>query len=266
MEQDLLYIDMPQYRVEYTEDDYSYNRKGKENLKKALYESSKGYCMYCYRRIMVDGEEYGQLEHAIEFSIFPSKLKNCVPNIGISCVACNNKYKKVGQKKRIPEQKDLKIFDKDSCCGESFCKEPCDAYKRLKKAYLRKEESRFIMQPLGVNSRDCGLPYNRQLLLQYDVLNGKYIPSRKEVYSAQEKKIIQHHIDLFGLNSDKRRSDQMICFLEDTIERNGNYSKMEYNNQVVELFVDFILKGKTADEVVKICEHLYTYAYIRFST
>lgn len=265
MEQDLLYIDMPQYHVEYTEDDYSYNRKGKENLKKALYESSKGYCMYCYRRIMVDGEEYGQLEHAIEFSIFPSKLKNCVPNIGISCAACNNKYKKVGQKKRIPEQKDLKIFDKDSCCGESFCKEPCDAYKRLKKAYLKKEESRFIMQPLGVNSRDCGLPYHRQLL-QYDVLNGKYIPSRKEVYSAQEKKIIQHHIDLFGLNSDKRRSDQMIRFLEDTIERNGNYSKMEYNNQVVELFVDFILKGKTADEVVKICEHLYTYAYIRFST
>ncbi len=266
MDQDLSYIDLPQYHVEFTENDYSYSRKGKENLKKALYEASKGYCMYCYRRILVDGEEYGQLEHAIEFSVFPSKLKNCVPNIGISCVACNNKYKKVGQKQRVPRKEDLVEFDTDSCCGKSFCSVPCAAYRQLKRAYLRKDEARFVMQPLGVNSMDCGLPYNRQLLLQYDILNNKYIPSKKEAYSSEEKKIIQHHIDMFCLNSDKRRSEQMICFLEDTIKRNGNYSKIEYNNQVIELFVEFILKGKTADEVVKICKYLYTSAFIRFST
>lgn len=96
-------------------------------------------------------------------------------------------------------------------------------------------------------------------------MNNKYIPSKKETYSVKEKKFIQHHIDLFGLNSEERKSEQMIRFLEDTIERQGNYTQMEYNNQVIELFVDFVLKGKKSDEVLKICEYLYTYAIITFS-
>lgn len=122
------------------------------------------------------------------------------------------------------------------------------------------------MQPLGVKSTDCGFDdRDKQLLLQYDVLNNKYIPSKKETYSVKEKKFIQHHIDLFGLNSEERKSEQMVRFLEDTIERQGNYTQMEYNNQVIELFVDFVLKGKKSDEVLKICEYLYTYAIITFS-
>lgn len=266
MNQDLLLIDLPQYNVEYTMGVYGCEGAGRENLKRALYEASNGYCMYCYKRIKVDGEEQGQLEHAIECSILPSKLENCVPNIGIACPTCNNKYKKTGQKKRIPNKHDINDFDKNASCDKIFCSVPCNAYKRLKRAYLKNDEAHFIMQPLGVKSTDCGFDdRDKQLLLQYDVLNNKYIPSKKETYSVKEKKFIQHHIDLFGLNSEERKSEQMIRFLEDTIERQGNYTQMEYNNQVIELFVDFVLKGKKSDEVLKICEYLYTYAIITFS-
>ncbi len=53
------------------------------------------------------------------------------------------------------------------------------------------------MQPQGVNAADIGIAKERELKLQYDVLNSKFIPSMKEQYSEKEKNFLLHHIDMF---------------------------------------------------------------------
>lgn len=266
MKKDVLMIDLPKYHVEYSDKKYSYlPGKGRENLKKALYRASRNYCMYCYNRIKVDRNEYGHLEHAIESSIAPEKLKNCIPNIGIACPVCNDKYKKIGEKQRVPDKQDIDVFKKRADCSEEFCKKPCEAYKRLKREYLKRRNAQFLMQPLGVSAEDVGIAEKRELELQYDVLNNTYIPSKKEQYSKREEAFLMHHIDMFCLNSVERKSTQMAKFLKDTIQKEGHYTEIEYNNLVVELFVEKVLRGKNTKEVLKICENLYTYVVLKFN-
>lgn len=266
MEKDVLMIDLPQYCVEYSDKKYSYSPGiGRENLKKALYKASDNYCMYCYNRIKIDGNAYGHLEHAIEAAIAPEKLENCVPNIGIACPVCNDKYKKIGEKKRFPDYQDVAIFKKEAGCGKEFCRKPCKEYQQLKSVYLKRSNAQFLMQPLGVNAADIGIVETRVLKLQYDILNNTYIPSKRENYSKKEEDFIMHHIDMFCLNSTERKSTQLVKFLKDTIQKDGHYTRVEYNNQVVELFVEKILKGKNAEEVLKICENLYTYVSLKFN-
>lgn len=265
METDVLMIDLPQYCVEYLNENYSYlPGKGRENLKKALYHASRNYCMYCYTRIKIDGNGFGHLEHAIERSIAPEKLTNCVPNIGIACPQCNDRYKKIGEKQRCPDVGDVENFKKEAGCGKEFCKKPCKAYQQLKRAYLKRSNAQFLMQPLGVNAEDIGIKAKRALKLQYDILNNTYVPSKKEQYSKKEEHFLKHHIDMFCLNSVERKSTQMVKFLKDTIQKEGNYTTVEYNNQVVELFVEVVLKGKSSEEILKICENLYTYVSLKF--
>lgn len=120
------------------------------------------------------------------------------------------------------------------------------------------------MQPLGVNAEDIGINAKRELKLQYDVLNDMYIPSKREQYSKKEEDFLRHHIDMFGLNSTERKSTQLVKFIKDTIQKEGNYTTVDYNNQVVELFVETVLKGKNAEEILKICEKLYTYVSLKF--
>ena len=69
---------------------------------------------------------------------------------------------------------------------------------------------------------------------------------------------------MFCLNSAERKSTQLVKFLRDTIQKEGNYTTVEYNNQVVELFVETVLKGKSAEQILKICTYLYTYVSLKF--
>lgn len=75
---------------------------------------------------------------------------------------------------------------------------------------------------------------------------------------------MHHHIDMFCLNSAERKSTQLVKFLRDTIQKEGNYTTVEYNNQVVELFVETVLKGKSAEQIIQICVYLYTYVSLKF--
>lgn len=266
MQDEVLVIDLPKYNVDYVDEIYSYKPgKGRENLKSALYKASEGYCMYCYNRIKIDENEYGHLEHAIEKVISEEKLKNCIPNIGISCSVCNDKYKKRGEKYRQPEKSDIQKYNENAKCGIQYCTKPCVAYTQLKQAYLKNKDARFLMQPLGVKSTDIGIKEKRELCLQYDIMEAKFIPSKREDYSEEEIEFLHHHIAMFHLNTVERKSTQLIKFLKDTIQYDGHYSELEYNNQVVELFVKQILKEKEPEEVLKICEKLYTYASLKFN-
>lgn len=266
MEQDLLMIDIPKFTVNYGPEKYSYNKsiKGKKNLKRILYQSCSDYCMYCYNRIKIDNNEYGHLEHSIEKAISSSELKECIPNVGIACSVCNDKYKKIGERYRRPNKETIQKFKSSVSC-KGNCHIPCKAYIDLKKAYLKNKKAQFIMQPLGVTSEDLGIDSKHDLLLQYDIIETKYIPSTKIEYIKKEKDFLYNHIDMFQLNSDERKMKQLYKFLCDTIERGGRYSKIDYNNLVVQLFVEQVLKDKTQKEVLNICETLFMYSSLKFS-
>lgn len=257
MDRNVLVLNMPKFKVKFGNEEYGYkSEKGKKNLKRVLAESSRGYCMYCYRRIVVDNDNRGHLEHSIEKTI-SSKLTECVPNIGIACAICNDSYKKRGERVRIPVQSAVLSFSANKC--PKGCRKPCTAYNSLKKEYLKSEEAHIILQPLGVRGEDTHI----ELLLEYDVLKAEFQPDSRYKYSQKEILFLKDHIDRFCLNDKDRRTTQLIAFLKDTINNNGMYTKMEYNHLVVQLFAEQ-LAGKSSEQILKICECLYTYSVVKF--
>ena len=91
----ILTLEIPRFHPKYKKGEkYGYkNTKERDNLKKVLEKSSRGYCMYCYSRMRVDGKLYANLEHAIEKKN-SEKLIECIPNIGIACPVCNQVFKR----------------------------------------------------------------------------------------------------------------------------------------------------------------------------
>ncbi|MCI8364748.1 MAG: hypothetical protein HFG34_07335 [Eubacterium sp.] len=254
----LLIIDIPDFLVEYEADvQYGYSsERSKGNLRSVLEKASRGYCMYCYRRIVVDGIGTGHLEHAVEKDYSP-KLEQCVPNIGIACSKCNLSYKKKEQQSRIIPDDEIQIFEEGNC--KLNCTVPCSKYLRIKSVYLKNRTAHIILQPGGVWGEDSGNP----LRLQYDVLQSKFQPSNKYEYSEQEIEFIEDHIRRFRLNGEREKTKQLTAFLKDTIDHEGFYTNMEYNHYIVELFVNR-LEGKTREEILKICESLYIKAVMKF--
>lgn len=118
---------------------------------------------------------------------------------------------------------------------------------RLRKKYLKNENAHIILQPSGITGEDS----NQELLMQYDVL---------------ETEFILDHINRFHLNSEEDKTRQLIRFIEDTIERDGHYTKVEYNNLIVELFVEQVLSDKNREEILKICRLIYSYSFSKFRT
>lgn len=259
---DILMINIPKFEVIFENGKkYGYSgKRKKENLTNVLYDASKQYCMYCYTRIQIDNRRLGQLEHGIEKNILFEKLTDCVPDIGLSCNNCNSRYKRNQEKERIPEENVIKEFKKEQC--EQDCVQECTAFQKLKKEYLRNDKAHIILQPSGVRGEDT----EQELLLQYDVLETEFIPSRKYNYSENEKLFVRDHINRFHLNAEGDKTKQLIHFIKDTIERDGYYTKVEYNNLIVELFVEQVLNGKTQDEILKICRLIYSYSFSKFRT
>lgn len=256
----LLVIDIPNFSVEY-EDDVKYGYSSeilKRNLRNVLQKASRGYCMYCYRRIVIDGIGGGHLEHAVEKDHSP-KLEQCVPNIGIACSKCNLSYKKREQKFRIIPEKEIQAFEKGSC--DENCITPCSKYLRIKSIYLDNKASHIILQPGGVLGKETKKP----LRLQYDVLRSKFQASNRYEYSEQEKEFIEDHIKRFRLNDEREKTRQLVAFLKDTIDNEGYYTKMEYNHYIVELFVNE-LQGKSREDIVRVCKYLYIKAVVKFQT
>lgn len=258
MSNDIFLIDMPIFNPEYDENTiYSYSGKGKENLKDVLIESSKGYCMYCYTKILVDRKNFGQLEHSIE-KFNCDKLRNCPSNISITCSKCNGSFKKSGEKERALTFDELKEFEIYSNCKTS-CIEMCDKYNKIREQYMNKKGGEIILQPFGIGNKDTG----RKYFIQYDILNQKFIPSKEYEYNDEENKFIESHINRFNLNDVKYRTKEFLNFIEDVIEYKAIPKKNRYCNLVVELFVEKINK-LTKEKSLKICNLIYTQLLIKY--
>lgn len=256
--EEIFILELPNYKVEFeTNKDYKYGSdRGEENLKEVLIKSSREYCMYCYTRIIVDGKNYGQLEHTIEQSIAPV-LSKCHHNISIACPTCNLSLKKKEQKKRkIEIRDDLKC---DFSCGNM----PCEIYYEVANAYVlnlinKDDIKKFILKPRGIIQNDA---FSKEVYYKvaYDLLNFKFIPYEDERYLPESKKYIEEHIEKFYLNDEKYRTREIVKVIEDILNLEKIPNKTRYNNLVAEIFIEKLEKIYVEygmEKVKKICKTL----------
>lgn len=261
MSGNILLLDIPNFNPNYDKKVYyAYEDKvGNKNLKKLLIETSKGYCMYCYSRILIDEKNSGHLEHSIE-KANSDLLIECISNISISCSKCNLSFKRVGEKDRKFSKKAINKFNKMASCEKS-CIEICNEYKILKRKYISRVGSEIILQPFGVKNSDT----KNELKIQYDLLNQEFMPSNYYNYNDNEKEFINKHIKRFNLNDTTYRTRAIIKLCEDVI----NFEKLpkleRYENLIADLLIEKLQKIEL-DKAIKLCGIIYKQAVIKNKT
>lgn len=209
----------------------------RQNLKDLLMNLSQGYCMYCYKKIIIDGDEsYGELEHTIEKD-FGIKLKECHYNIAIACRHCNNSRKKTQQEERRIDTKYMR-------CNKENCKDkPCKKYLEIKEAYIKnmndKNLDKIILQPLGI--KEYKLVFDLELL--------EFIPFPSAEYTKEDIEYIESHISKFKLNDPDLKTKVLKEVLDDIIY----YEKLpredkKYDNLLGNLYVKYLYSLKLNSE------------------
>ncbi len=230
-----------------------------DELWNLLKDTTDGYCMYCYDSVWINGQRRGQIEHGIEKTNSREFLTDCVPNLGLACSNCNEKYKRKGEEKRKLSVKSIKQFE-DGICRRFDCKEPCNQFRKLRMEYTRL--GKIIPQPFESRSRENG----PVLRMQYDLLKCEYIPSKNSgAYNKEELDIIYHHIELFGLNRPERKNYEVGKYCKNVIDFQSFMQDVEYNNLVVELLRKKLMK-LDIKEAVKICKIVYCNAWMQLNT
>lgn len=260
MKNDFLLLDIPIFSPVYdAQTEYGYKNRAGKNLIELLRSTSKNHCMYCYALLKSDRVDTGNLEHSIEKELDKNHLTDCVPNIAIACVHCNQSLKRVGEKERLVKiLPQIKKFQDGLNCKSKMCKRECSAYKKLKQEYCK--VSRIILQPHGVKGRVSKLDY----CLQYDVKKAEFVPSTKYQYDEDDIDYIEHHINQFRLNDIGFKTNALVEFLEDVIEAEGKYREgKQYSNYIVDLFMEKI-KSFSQKETLKLCENLYTQYFLAY--
>ena len=259
MSNDFFLVDIPEFIPEYDEKrQYGYSdTQLKKQLIQLLCNTSEGYCMYCYNSVKINGNIYADLEHGIEKSIDNEIFEDCIPNISISCSKCNQKYKRLGEKKRISYMKEQK--KEIIGCQNIDCKQLCDQMGELRKKYV--DNGKILIYPFG----NCIIDKNK-LEIQYDLLNAKYIPSEKYDYTKHEREVIENHIKLFRLNSPERRNREVPLYCKNVINQKSLLLDIRYNNYIVDLFRKKLEKLNSISKAVEICKIVYFMNFIKMAT
>lgn len=194
MTEDFFLLDIPVFVPEYDKEKKYGWTKYKDELWDLLIRTTNGYCMYCYDNIIINGQKIGQIEHGIEKMNSMERLIDCVPNLGISCSICNEKYKRRGERRRRLSEESIKQFEEGECLKYD-CKGACGRFDRIREEYVKK--GAILLQPFGYENPET----KNVLKIQYDLLNCKYVPYLGgDQYTEQENIIIKKHIEQFGLN------------------------------------------------------------------
>lgn len=209
-----------------------YKSKARTNLENILIKSSKGYCMYCYSKVIIDGKNYGHLEHSIEQAT-SSDLISCKHNLSLACPTCNLSFKKKQQKEREIEIN--KVFD---CLNEECSQVPCKNYKSVLTKYVSnmctKKLDKIIIKPHSIYLSES----LDSLEIVYDLIELKFKPLDNKNYSKSHRLYIQSHIDKFNLNDEKYYTTEIKKVIEDLLEYNQIPPKERYHNLVAELFIE----------------------------
>ena len=145
--------------------------------------------------------------------------------------------------KKIPEELQLVIesFREQECNTPALCRAACDGYMNLRDCYSKYRN--IVLQPI--------VSAQKKSLIQYDVLKRRFVPS--VCLDNEFAKLIQAHIDKFGLNDSKCRTMELIRFCKDVVDGVVKPIKGRYNNLIVDLFVDKIF-GMEEKKYKAICK------------
>lgn len=123
-------------------------------------------------------------------------------------------------------------------------------------------KGKILIQPFEAQKQENG----HSLRLQYDLLKGKYIPSKKyREYDEEEIEIIREHIKIFGLNTSERRNLEVGKYCKNVIDNESIMQSVEYNNLVVDLFRNK-LQCLDIKEAVKVCQVIYKNSFLKLDT
>lgn len=252
MQEDFFLLDLPIYKPIYKENTvYGYSSdKKKQNTIELLTETSNGYCMYCYNRVVINGNNYAHIEHGIEKKNTKC-LEDCVPNLGLACSKCNQSYKGKGEKERNLTARQKQKLNACKCESEN-CKAVCKTFQHCRNYYVKKW--RIILQPFGVER----VERRKRVLykIQFNLLTGEYIASEKENYSERDIEFIKQHINFFGLNDVERRNKELAIYCKNVIAEKSLLKGITVNHLVVELFREK-LESIPLEKAIKVCERIY---------
>lgn len=246
-------IDYPRRNIKY------YSAYGKPKLGKKLYDSCKGYCMYCGKTVNIEGDRNFHLEHSVDKAghmyqkLDPNGvLEHCKFNLAIACAKCNTVCKKMVEKINLAAYAPI-----PKCLSK--CDDMCEMYSKIREEYITKNA--IILQPKGIEEP---VPH----MISYDLLKHIYIPmgaaGREDVIFT-----IQNHIDRFKLNGERFSTciidicSKVVLWYESGIK---NYKGIldslndeSYLNILGEKFVLFIKEyfaKRSVEELIEFCELL----------
>lgn len=185
-------VELPtNYKVDYPRKNLKYySAYGKPRIEKKLFESSQGFCMYCGKKVEIEGDRLYHLEHSVDKDGNKHQekdlgdiLKHCKYNMSIACRECNEVCKKKVDKV------DLGKFPLFYKCPTN-CDGMCDLYIQIRDNYMKKNA--VILQPHGKNTP---IPH----LISYNLLKHIYEPNCSRKYE-DVLFFVQNHIDRFELN------------------------------------------------------------------
>lgn len=243
-----------------TENELFYNDNHKTKIKKPLFRASRGYCMYCGKRMVIETDIGAQLEHSVDKKGNNGQdtsdkdkrwkyLRHCKHNFSLSCPTCNMVCKKHVEKvdlTRYPVELPCKTTD----CNPTYC----DTYRDLRLDYIKRNA--IILQPEGIKTNH--IKYD----VKYDLTKHIYVPSptrrngsnedSQEYRDEYNKAVfyIQNHIDRFCLNGE-RFSECIVDICSDIVYLCENgfddisavwgfYQDKTYDNIIGHIFVMYL--------------------------
>lgn len=248
-------IDYPQRNLKY------YSGYSKPKIAEKLIKASQGFCMYCGKKVKIEGDRFYHLEHSVDKGgnghqekDSEGVLKHCKYNMAIACPECNDVCKKVVDKV------DLGKFTLLLECPPT-CDEMCEKYIQIRDDYMRRNA--IILQPQGKNTP---VPH----LISYNLLKHMYEPN----CTGKHEDVlffVQNHIDRFELNG-RRFSPRIIKICVKIVSgyENGiktfegimeilDQEKDDYDNILGIKYVEFLKKyfsSKQEKQLIDFCKLL----------
>ncbi|MFR2451407.1 MAG: hypothetical protein ACLS9A_08555 [Clostridia bacterium] len=233
---------------------YSNNSKF---IRAMLRKASKGYCMYCGKKTIIEGEDISQIEHSVDKDGNINQinkecfLTNCKYNFASACPKCNMAYKK--------KIKKVTLSQPEFVCPTE-CAEMCSEYLRLREEYVTNNQ--IILQPQGypLEGTKCNIIYD---LITHCYMHSSTLEDEKLIH------LCECHIQRFHLNTDRistsvlKICEAIVLMYDCGVKEISDMMELllsgEPSNYVGVLFIEwiksnFLEKNKTIDELVEFCK------------
>lgn len=255
------------FSITYPEENKNYYLDSiKPIMQNLLLSASDYYCMYCGKSLKIDGNITCNLEHSIEKSNQSEGinfLEHCKFNLSVSCISCNQKYKK-----RMISPIDVL---QNPLCKSKKCPNQCSEFIQTMVKYFSKNS--IILQPLGVINKFTKEKYE----IEYDLLKHIFEPALNTKYTQEDKRFISEHISRFHLNKDMNTDividicEEIFKNIEITKENLDSkiilnlVEKQRYENVLGKIFINFLKNNfstKSIIELKKFCQLIIICRYL----